>query len=284
MSVQTCFPTVMTVLDQPETVDSTLAPILPFARATGAHLRALSLGVDATQAGYFVAGATAAIMSDETLQLAREDALEIKSRAEALLEKADISFEVEATITQSAGLGSVISANAHFADLVILPVPYGPNMGSEAPMIAEAALFDGAAPVLVVPNGVDIPNPARRIVIAWNNSAEALSAVRHALGLLKAADEVDILVIDPERGHMSPAEPGADLATWLSRHGVHANISLVPRRLGRVSDEIARHLTDTNADLLVMGAYSHSRLREAIWGGATRDLLAEAKLPILMAH
>ena len=64
----------------------------------------------------------------------------------------------------------------------------------------------------------------------------------------------------------------------------HANISLVPRRLGRVSDEIARHLTDTNADLLVMGAYSHSRLREAIWGGATRDLLAEAKLPILMAH
>lgn len=278
------FPTIMTVLDNPNSVEKTLASIVPYVRATDAHLRVLSLGIDATQAGYFVAGASAAIMTDETLQLARNEALDIKTRAEAMLKPEAVAYEVEATVTQSAGLGRVISANAHFADLVILPLPYGGDTASYAPMVTEAALFEGGAPVLVVPEGATIPNPARRIVLAWNNSAEALAAARHGLGLMKAADEVDILIIDPEKSGTSPAEPGEELATWLSRHGVHANISLVPRRLGRISDEITRHMADRDADLLIMGAYSHSRLREAILGGATRDLLAEAKTPILMAH
>lgn len=145
-------------------------------------------------------------------------------------------------------------------------------------------MFQGQAPVLVL-GGTANPSPApKRAVIAWNESAEAMSAVRKALPMLAAAGEVSICVVAPERRDSEAPDPGAELAQMLSRHGAKVEVALLPQTLPRLSEVIARHAADVDADLLVMGAYGHSRFREAILGGATRNMLENAALPVLMAH
>jgi nucleotide-binding universal stress UspA family protein len=121
-------------------------------------------------------------------------------------------------------------------------------------------------------------------VIAWNQSAEAMAAVRKALPILKQADLVSITVIDPPQTGVERSDPGGMLCQMLVRHGVKAEVTVLARTLPRVSDVLARHVRDSNADLLVMGAYGHSRFREAILGGATRNMLEQAEIPVLMAR
>ena len=111
-----------------------------------------------------------------------------------------------------------------------------------------------------------------------------MAATRAALPLLKGADLVDITVVDPPPHGPERSDPGGLLCQMLVRHGVRAEVSVLARSLPRVSEVLARHATDQNADLLVMGAYGHSRFREAILGGATRNMLEQAELPVLMAH
>ncbi|MEZ5756087.1 MAG: universal stress protein, partial [Paracoccaceae bacterium] len=148
-----------------------------------------------------------------------------------------------------------------------------------------AALFEGQAPVLILPEtGAGHAAAPRRIVIAWNQSAEAMVAVRKALPMLKQADMVNIAVIDPPQHGAERSDPGGMLCQMLVRHGVKAEVSVLARTLPRISEVLARHVRDMNADLLVMGAYGHSRFREAILGGATRNMLEQAEVPVLMAH
>lgn len=137
---------------------------------------------------------------------------------------------------------------------------------------------------MVLPGDTAPGTAPGKVVIAWNESAEAMSAVRRALPLLMAADEVNILIIDPQVHSTDSADPGIELSEMLTRHGVKVEISIVAKTLPRVSDMILRHVADQDAELLVMGAYGHSRFREAILGGATRNLLEQAEVPVLMAH
>jgi nucleotide-binding universal stress UspA family protein len=167
---------------------------------------------------------------------------------------------------------------------VVLPRPYGPGKGIEAEATLEAALFEGQAPVLVLPGPEAPVKLPERVVIGWNQGREALVAVRRALPLLRKAKVVDIAVIDPPQHGPERSDPGGMLCQMLVRHGVKAEVSVLARSMPRVSDVLARHLRDQNADLLVMGAYGHSRFREAILGGATRNMLEQAEIPVLMAH
>jgi nucleotide-binding universal stress UspA family protein len=109
-------------------------------------------------------------------------------------------------------------------------------------------------------------------------------AVRRALPFLKQAQLVNIAVIDPPQHGPERSDPGGALCQMLVRHGVKAEVSVLARTMPRVSDMLNRHLRDLDADLLVMGAYGHSRFREAILGGATRNMLEMAEAPMLMAH
>jgi nucleotide-binding universal stress UspA family protein len=145
-------------------------------------------------------------------------------------------------------------------------------------------MFEGQAPVLVLPETGLVSAAPKRVVIAWNQSREALNAVRHALPFLKAAEAVDITVVDPPSHGPERSDPGGMLCQMLVRHGVKAEVSVLAKTLPRVSDVLARHVLDRDAGLMVMGAYGHSRFREAILGGATRNMLEQAKVPVLMAH
>jgi len=277
------YKSVFTVVTDIVDVEPVLEAALPFVRAEGAHLDVLCLGVDRTQTGYYFAGASA-MMHEETLMHAQSEAKGIEDAVRERLGRTEVSWGVDAVVAQTATVAGLVARRARFADLVMLPKPYGPNRTMDAPVIVESAMFQGQAPVMVLP-GDATPGPApSRVVVAWNESAEAMSAVRRALPLLMAAGAVNVLIIDPQTHSTDSADPGTELSEMLTRHGVKVEVSILAKTLPRVSDMILRHVDDLDADLLVMGAYGHSRFREAILGGATRNLLEQSKVPVLMAH
>ena len=280
------YKTILTVLSSASSAKTAIESAARLARAHEAHLDVLVLGVDRTQVGYSYIGSGAVLMQ-AGLDRAETDARETETATRAALEAEgpELRWSLEAAVTQLGALNDLVASRARFADLVVLPRPYGAGLGSEAEATVESAMFDGRAPVLVLPDkGLMQADHPRRIVLAWNQSAEAMAAARKSMPLLKAADMVDITVIDPPSHGPERSDPGGMLCQMLVRHGVKAEVSVLARNLPRVSDVLARHVWDQNADLLVMGAYGHSRFREAILGGATRNMLEKAEVPVLMAH
>lgn len=280
------YKSILTVLTSAADAALAVSSAARLARSQDAHLDVLVLGVDRTQLGYSYIGAGAVLM-EVAMDRAESDARAVEAAARTALaaEPGDLRWALEAAVTQIGALTDIVAQRARFADLVVLPRPYGPGKGADAEAVVEAALFDARVPVLVLPSsGLRDGAVPRRVVLAWNQSAEAMAATRVAMPLLKGADLVDITVIDPPPHGPERSDPGGMLCQMLVRHGVHAEVSVLARSLPRVSDVLARHVTDQNADLLVMGAYGHSRFREAILGGATRNMLEKAEVPVLMAH
>lgn len=277
------YKSMLTILTDPDEVSAVLGAAIPLAAEAEAHLDVLCLGIDRTQTGYYYAGATA-LMHDETIAQAQAEAAAIEAAARTELGRHDLSWGIDALVAQSASVTGLVARRTRFADLVILPKPYGESRYSDAPVIVESAMFQGQAPVLVLAEGVPLTATPKKVVIAWNESTEAMAAIRRALPLLKAADLVSVCIVAPERHSSDASDPGAELSRMLSRHGVKVEVTILAQTLPRVSEVIARHVDDIAADMLVMGAYGHSRFREAILGGATRNMLEHATVPVFMAH
>jgi nucleotide-binding universal stress UspA family protein len=272
-----------TVLTDTDLVEETLEHAIAAARAYDAHLDVLCLGVDRSQTGYYYAGASAIVLQ-ETIARAQKEAEDVEALARKRLEGSDIRWAAESGVSQLADLGRHVAARARFSDLVILPQPYGEGRGAELEPVTESALFEGRTPVLVAPAGAaPVPNP-RRILLAWNESSEALGATRAALPLLRGAEHVHVVVIDPPAHGPNRSDPGGLLSQYIARHGAKAEIDVLSKTLPRISDVLIRHAGDMDADMIVMGAYGHSRFREAIFGGATRYMLEQAPVPVFMAH
>ena len=277
------YKSLLTVLTDIDLAEAPIAQGISLAEANNGHLDVLSLGVDRSQTGYYYAGANAMVLQ-ETLTRAHEEADAIEKFAESRLEASGVRWGTETGVAQIADLGRHVAQRARFADLVILPKPYGEGHGAELEPTIEAALFEGQTPVLVVPDGATPLAEAKKVSVAWNESAEALVAIRAALPILKAADLVRVVVVDPPTHGPNRSDPGGMLSQFLSRHGIKVEIDVLSKTLPRVSDIIMRHAKDTDCDMVVMGAYGHSRFREAILGGATRNMLEQAEIPVLMAH
>jgi nucleotide-binding universal stress UspA family protein len=279
------YKSILTVVTNPDKVQSILTAASAISRQHDAHLHLLALGVDTLQVGYAYVGASAGLMQvalEQVEEYAR--VLEATVRHAVAAEPPDLRWDVEAAITQLGALTELVSQSARYADLVVLPKPYGGQSGREAEAVIEAVLFEGRAPVLVLPDAGLGPLPIDHVVIAWNQSQEALAATRRAMPFLSAAKSVNIVVIDPPIYGSERADPGGALCQMLVRHGVKAEVSILARSLPRISDVLNRHVMDQNAGLLVMGAYGHSRFREAVMGGATRSMLEQMEVPLLMAH
>ncbi|APG45939.1 universal stress protein [Phaeobacter porticola] len=277
------YKTLLTVLTTPANTEAQLEQTIALTRLENGHADALCLGVDRTQTGYYYAGANAMVLQ-ETLARAKEEVATIEQTVTRRMERSGVSFNVETGVAQMADIGRHVARLARFSDLVVLGQPYGKDRPAEAEAIVEAALFEGRAPVLVVPDDCPLPDQPKTVLVAWNESIEAMTAIRKALPILRAADVVRVVVIDPPQHGPERSDPGGLLCQMLSRQGVKCEIDVLSKTMTRVSDVLNRHAVDTAADLIVMGAYGHSRFREAILGGATRNMLERAKVPVLMAH
>ncbi len=276
------FKSFLTVWDGRDDGRAAMDLAIRMAVAHAGHLNVLCLGIDRIQPGLYYAGATPSVMSD-SIESARAEAKAHEKSAREMLNVAEINWSVQAMVAQISGISHAVGGAARFCDLVVLPTPYGKHSGEEAAVVLESAMFDGHAPVLVCPETIS-RIPGKRVVVAWNQSAEALAAIRAALPLLQQAEMVDVAIVDPGRHDESESDPGIQLSTMLARHGVNVTISVLARTVARVSEVLQRHASDSDADLLVMGAYGHSRFRESILGGATRDILEDVTLPVMMAH
>ncbi len=182
---------------------------------------------------------------------------------------------------------ALLTLHARYADLTIvgqtdseastaLPVP---------PDLPESLALATGRGTLVVPNVGAPETIGGNVMLCWNASRESARVASEALPLLKAASTVTVLIVEPRstaKGH--GAEPGADVATWLSRHGVKVTVQSDVAADADVGSVILSRAMEHGSDLIVMGIYGHSRLRELVLGGASRTVLANMTVPVLMAH
>jgi nucleotide-binding universal stress UspA family protein len=172
-------------------------------------------------------------------------------------------------------------AEALYADLLVLGAPGGAEEGGPPAGFVEAVILQGGAPVVLVPAEGAGATICERALIAWNGSIPAARAARAALPLLRLAAQVDVV----SWARQTPGAPfsGLDLGDWLRRHDVDARLHRRPA-VGRVAEELRALVRQLGSDLVVMGCYGHSRVREQVFGGVTRRFLAALPVPVLMAH
>ncbi|MER2508097.1 MAG: universal stress protein [Amaricoccus sp.] len=249
----------------------------------GAHLTVLVLGVAAPPPASpygVISNDVWAGEIDQGQDAARAKAAEVTG----ILEKSGISFEVNPQFVDRATVTTLAARFARYADITFV-APHAARAETQQDWVMNGALFESGRPVLLLPGTPFVFPPKGRVVLAWDASVEASKAVRDSIDLLARAASVDAVLIDPVPsfdGH--GPEPGADLAAYLARHGVVTTIHRLPREGQEVGDILRRTATDLGADLIVMGGFGHSRLRQRFFGGTTSTMMKQVTIPVLMAH
>ncbi len=251
-------------------------------RESDGHLDILCIASDNAPDAFYGTDMALEVLKDIANE-AREEAEQLKASAREMAEREPIAYSLRAMPVRHDDVARIVGREGRFHDLIVLPRPYGRENEAMPEHALDGALFDTLAPVLVCPPKVaDVLG--QRIMVAWNGDMEALRAIRAALPLLKEAKSVEVVTVDSHRKFDSRADSCLALMTMLTRHGVNAVLSPVPRLSDRISKTLRQKALDCGADMIVMGAYGHSRFRERLLGGATREMLQDSELPILMTH
>lgn len=260
-----------------------LQAAVTLANREGGHLDVYCLGIDPMRYDVAPMGASLAVMGAGTGE-AQARAATLLDWAQSCVKGALAPTAVQKLVVTSAGLDAAIARVVRYSDLIIASQPYGEGSTQLQTIILEAALFGTGAPVMMIPRTADDIGAFDRVMVAWDESTQALEAVRKALPVLKRADRAEIIMINPPSHSPERSDPGGVICVMLARHGVKADVSILAKTMPLVAEVINRHAQDQAVDLIVMGAYGHSRFREALIGGATRDMLETARVPILIAH
>jgi nucleotide-binding universal stress UspA family protein len=272
--------------------EAALATALTIARMWNAHVTALHVRVDSRDVAPLAGEGLSGAMIEEMMSATEKESAERAGAVHAMFDRFVARHEVAvgeprlgagtATASFAAIVGreeDLVAQQARLADLTVVPHPEAGEDVSSSDAL-HAVLFDSGRPVLIAPR-VSPPAIGRRICVAWNGTAESASAVLAALPWMKRAEAVRVLSAD-EYQRRGPAAP--ELAAYLTLHGIHPDLATfrpVDREVGAGLLAAAREF---GADLMAMGAYSHSRLRQLILGGVTRHVLEHADLPVLMSR
>jgi len=267
----------------------TLASAFAAAEPLKAHVRALFVRPDPTEALPFFGDEVAPAMAEEIVNAAHEAADVSSASAQAALNAAAAVAEFEAVEQPGPGPSvSFFEMKGHFADCVARAgqladlIVFGPLQEDDRPGLAEAfetALLKSGAPILL---GSD--NEQRsfaRIAIGWNASAASAHAVRAALPYLEKAKTVQIVVV---QGNGVADADIESVAGYLLAHGIAAEIVRAELQSRAAGDALLETAVNNDADLLVLGGYGHSRFREWLTGGVTRRVLSQATLPLFLVH
>jgi nucleotide-binding universal stress UspA family protein len=276
------YKSVSIIVSDKTTDQSALRAAQAIADQSDGHLDVHCVGIDPARYEPMPAGSAAIIMESGAAE-ARQRSGDLMEWVKGQLPSNKANVAIEATVMPHLGLDNGVARIARYSDLIVCAKPYGDGAGPLQVSILEAALFGTRAPVLVC--GANATgNPPKRIMLAWDESAEALTAMRHALPLMKQADRVDVVMVDPPSHSPERSDPGGAVTLMLARHGIRAEVSILSRTLPRISECLSRFAREHDIDMIVMGAYGHSRFREAVLGGPTRDMLEQSDLPLFMAH
>lgn len=273
--------------------EAALATALAVARMWNAHVLALHVRVDSRDVAPLAGEGLSGAMIEEMMTATEKESLARAHAVRAMFESFVTSHDVrvgepasgEAVPTASFAAvtgreDDLVAQQARLADLTVVPHPEASEDVSSSDAL-HAVLFDSGRPVLIAPQRALAAESriGSRICLAWNGTAESASAVLAALPWLHRAEAVRILTAE-EYQRRGPA--AQDLADYLSLHDVAAEIATFRPVKGEVGAGLLQAAQEFGADLLAMGAYSHSRLRQLLLGGVTRHVLEHAKLPIMM--
>ena len=221
----------------------------------------------------------------DLIELQREEnskaAKSAVARFEAAAKAAAVSAETRILDATFGGAATLFGHIARRFDLAVVAQAQREHGASEELMI-EGVLIESGRPIIVVPYIQKRGLALDRVVACWDGGRTAARAIADAMPLLERAKAVDIAIITEERKHDEIS--GASMSEHLARHGVAANVKRIAKGDIAVQDAILDYVADSGADLIVMGGYGHSRLREFILGGVTRGILAAMTVPVLMSH
>jgi nucleotide-binding universal stress UspA family protein len=178
-----------------------------------------------------------------------------------------------------------MTQQARYADLVVVG-QFDPACGVPGVMadFPESVVMNSVRPVLIMPHTRRFSAAPKKIVVAWDASMTATRAIMNALPLLKRSSRTDIVIFNPTVNPETHGEqPGADIALYLSRHGINVNVICRDTRVNE-GEALLSYCADETMDLIVMGGYGHTRFREMVLGGATREILLSMTVPVLMTH
>lgn len=279
------FKTIVVHIDGSTRQEARMRAAALLAREHGAHV----IGSAATGISWFdfalLTGSMAAPMPQADFDGLRNTALLRLDEASGQAARLGIDAFEARLIEDVPQFGLLLQSR--YADLVILGQDEDelePGLPARVRRLPEHLALHGARPVLVVPPGYqDQPIPGTAVA-GWDGSLQALRALTAALPLLARADNVKLALVNPdELSALHGEQPGADIALWLARHGVRVDVVL-ERTASTAGHALVSLARDCGAGLMVCGAYGHSRYREWVLGGVTRELLARAPVPLLIAH
>lgn len=276
------FGTILVHLDATERCATRIALAADMARAHGAHV----VGIAPVANAHVPVGLGSRTTGAIAAQL--RDAMHAEART------ACARFDEQMRRGDTGGYGSriaegdpagAVALSARYSDLVVLGQVDAAEPASRGDAeFVERVLLESGRPTLIVPYAGRFASCGRNVMVAWDAGRTAARAVTDALPVLKRADNVEVVVVNAHQtAGDHGGEPGADIALFLARHGVkvtvHQEVSAID-----IGNTLLSRTADRGADLLVMGAYGHSRFRELILGGATRSVLSQMTIPVLMAH
>jgi nucleotide-binding universal stress UspA family protein len=225
------------------------------------------------------------IVVDAHCQLYREENPAMKAAFENATRGRPLVAEWRDDDAGAFGVADRVLQYARAADLVVASQTDPEWPSTERLDIADRLAIESGRPVLIVPNAGVHERIGDKVLVAWNARREAARAVFDALPLLQRAKEVKVVWINPQSEHdLSQDIPAADICTALARHGVKCQATEQVQPRAGVGETMLACAKDMSADLLVMGCYGHTRLREFVFGGASRHILAHMSLPVMMSH
>ena len=197
-------------------------------------------------------------------------------------DRAGISAEPQMLTASLTGAGDQFARMARRFDLAIVGQAQ-PEMSTMEQIIGETTLFESGRPMIMVPYIQKAPFKTDNVIICWDGSRTAARAVADAIPILGKSSRIEIVSVTSERGKEDEIE-GADIGQHLARHELKVDVHRISRGNIDVADALLSHAADSAADLLVMGGYGHSRLREFVLGGVTRSIFQSMTLPVLLSH
>lgn len=269
-----------------------LTAALGLARAFDAHVEALFIRQHPADAVPLLGEGMSGAMIDDIVRAAEAETNLLQEAARRLFEALLIEHEVPASDVPLATPGptafwretigrpdETVALEGRLADLIVLP-HCGDDPNGRLTLAAETALLDSGRPILLIP-----PSPpteiGRRVAVAWNGGAESARAVAGAMPFLHGAETITVLTAET---HATPAAAASNLARHLAWHQTSVAVKVVHPGGDAVGHALLNTAKADGCDLLVLGGYGHSRMREMIMGGVTRYMLTHADIPVLMAH
>ena len=270
--------TILLHVQNDKSFESGLETALSLARACEAHLSCLHVTPIEAYVAFDSFGGVF-VMKDVIEKLDEEEQA-LRLKVEEALRNEDVTWDYEQV---TGNIPAQLVSHAALADLVVTGrQPHRADFAGPAVGIMGELLYRARTPLFIPDDKGGPPDPTGVALIAWNGSFEAANAIRSSIGLLKVASDVRVLQVEEEKDE---AFPGTRLLEYLSRHGIHAELTRTTQNDEHpIAGSLMAYANAVNAAYMVVGGYSHSRIGEYVFGGVTRTLLSGSTVPLLIAH